>query len=87
MFRQAVEEAMAAGTIRQADPEMVVLYLWTLVHGLVTLQLGFEPEARCPHTGERLSGLELFERFADFVYSGLRPDGQAAGETAAGAVT
>jgi len=49
---------------------------------LVTLQLAFEPDARCPHTGESLTGMELFERFADFVYLGLRPDGAIVAETA-----
>jgi AcrR family transcriptional regulator len=87
MFRKAVVEAMEAGTIREADPDMVVVYLWTLVHGLVTLQLAFEPDARCPHSGERLSGLELFERFADFVYLGLGPEGKKVGETADAAVS
>ena len=87
MFRTAVLEAMEAGTIREADPDMVVLYLWTLVHGLVTMQLAFEPDARCPHTGERLSGLELFERFADFVYLGLGPEAQRGVETGDAAVS
>jgi AcrR family transcriptional regulator len=84
LFRQTVVEAMEAGTIRQADPDLVVLYLWTHVHGLVTLLLAFDPDARCEHTGEPLTGPELFERFADFVYQGLRPDGAAVPETGGG---
>ena len=87
MFRQAVAEAMEAGAIRQADPDLVVLYLWTLVHGLVTLQLAFEPNARCPHSGEPLTSLDLFDRFADFVYQGLRPDSQSLAETAEATTT
>ena len=82
LFREAVADAMESGAIRTADPDLVVLYLWTLVHGLVTLQMAFEPDARCPHTGQALTGLDLFERFADFVYQGLRPDAGPAAETA-----
>jgi AcrR family transcriptional regulator len=81
LLRQAVVDAMAAGTIREADPDLVVLYLWTHVHGLVTLLLTCEPDARCEHTGRRLSAPELFARFSEFVFDGLRPDGAAAAET------
>ena len=47
LFRQTVVDAMEAGTIRETDPDLVVLYLWTHVHGLVTLLLTCEPDARC----------------------------------------
>jgi AcrR family transcriptional regulator len=73
LFRQAVADAMEAGTIRQADPDLVVLYLWTHVHGLVTLLLSCAPDARCRHSGEELKAPDLFERFRDFVYHGLQP--------------
>jgi AcrR family transcriptional regulator len=73
LFRQAVVEAMESGAIRRADPDLVVLYLWTHVHGLVTLLLACKAEARCQHTGERLSAPDLFGRFSDFVLHGLRP--------------
>jgi AcrR family transcriptional regulator len=81
LLRQAVVDAMAAGTIREADPDLVVLYLWTHVHGLVTLLLTCEPDARCEHTGRRLSAPELFARFSEFVYGGLRPEGAGRIET------
>jgi AcrR family transcriptional regulator len=81
LFRQTVVDAMKAGTIREADPDLVVLYLWTHVHGLVTLLLTCEPDARCEHTGRRLSAPELFTRFSEFVMCGLRPDGAARNET------
>lgn len=73
LFRQTVVDAMESGVIRRADPDLVVLYLWTHVHGLVTLMLSCEPGARCQHTGEQLDAEELFARFRDFVYSGLQP--------------
>ena len=84
LFRQSVVDAMSAGTIRQTDPDLVVLYLWTLVHGLVTLLLGCKPNARCRHTGEDLEAHDLFARFGEFVYLGLQPQYAADGETLAG---
>lgn len=72
LFRQTIVDAMEAGAIRRADPDLVVLYLWTHVHGLVMLMLSCAPEARCEHTGERLDAVELFARFGEFVLEGLR---------------
>lgn len=72
LFRQSVIDAMEVGTIRQTDPDLVVLYLWTLVHGLVTLLLGCKPNARCRHSGEDLDAHELFARFSELVYLGLQ---------------
>jgi AcrR family transcriptional regulator len=72
-FRQAVVEAMESGEMRQADPDLVVLYLWTHVHGLVTLFLACAPDARCEHTGEPLEIGDLFSRFVDFIHNGLAP--------------
>ncbi len=73
LLRQCVEEAMEAGEIRRGDPDLVVLYLWSHVHGLVTLFLACRPEAICERSGERLGAPELFERFRDFMRNGLRP--------------
>ncbi len=73
VLRQSVEEAMESGAFRRNDPDLVVLYLWAHVHGLVTLFLACKPDARCTHTGEVLHAPELFERFREFVAYGLRP--------------
>lgn len=73
LFRQSIVDAMEAGTICRSDPDLVVLYLWSSVHGLVGLLLSCGPDARCRHSGERLSALELFADFGDLVYNGLRP--------------
>ena len=83
LFRQAVVDAMEAGAIRQTDPDLMVLYLWTHVHGLVSLLLTCEPDARCEHTGRRLSAPELFARFSEFMFDGLHPGGASRFETGA----
>ncbi|UCC71242.1 MAG: TetR/AcrR family transcriptional regulator [Gemmatimonadota bacterium] len=87
LFRQTVVDAMESGAIREADADLVVLYLWAHVHGLVTLLLTCEPDARCEHTGRRLSAPELFARFSEFVLYGLRPDGAVRAETGSAAAS
>jgi AcrR family transcriptional regulator len=87
LFRQSVLDAMEAGSIRRADPDLVVLYLWTHVHGLVNLLLACGPEARCRHSGERLSAPDLFTRFGDFLYHGLKPASAAGVESGSGPVS
>lgn len=73
LFRQTIVEAMDGGSIRRADPDLVALYLWTHVHGLVTVLMTCEPDVCCEHTGRKLRAPELFDLFGDFVYNGLRP--------------
>jgi AcrR family transcriptional regulator len=77
LFRQAVIDAMEAGSIRRTDPDVVVLYLWAHVHGLVSLLLSCGPEARCRHSGERLDAPGLFARFGELMYNGLKPESAA----------
>jgi AcrR family transcriptional regulator len=78
LFRQSIVDAMEAGVIRKADPDLLVLYMWTQVHGLVTLLLSCRPDARCRHSGEELSAPDLFESFSDFVFRGLQPQPEPA---------
>lgn len=80
LFRDSVIAAMESGAIRRADPDEVVLYLWTHVHGLVTLLLSCDPGARCRHSGERLDALQMFPRFAEFLWQGLGPQAEAVDE-------
>lgn len=86
LFRQTVVEAMESGAIRREDPDLVVLYLWAHVHGLVTLFLACEPDARCERTGEKLNVSDLYSRFAEFVQTGLAPV-KAAAAAGSGAVS
>ncbi len=83
ILRQTVEDAMEAGAIQRADPDLVALYLWAHVHGVVTLFLACELDARCPACAEdgrdTPAAARLFAEFRTFVREGLAPkeDGPA----------
>jgi AcrR family transcriptional regulator len=70
VLRQCVVEAIEAGSIRDADPDLVAFYLWSRVHGIVMLLLAcdfgevIEAEGG-PHS------LNLFGLTRSFVVSGL----------------
>jgi len=73
LFRQNIVDAAGAGSIRPADPDLVALYLWSHVHGLVTIMMACEPDVCCEHSGKKLRAPELFDLFGDFIYNGLKP--------------
>jgi AcrR family transcriptional regulator len=73
LLRQCVVDAMAAGALRPADPDQVALYLWSLVHGIVTLALTCRLQDCEDARGHRLaaSPQDLFRAFAPFVRHGI----------------
>lgn len=76
VLRQCVVDAMDRGTIRKADPDVVVLYLWSVVHGLVTIFMACESDSMLGDTSiavpEGVSAPEhLFQRFREIMESGL----------------
>ena len=73
LLRQCVVDAMAAGALRPADPDQVALYLWSLVHGIVTLVLTCRLQDCDDAHGHPIpaSPLELFHGFAPFIRHGL----------------
>lgn len=79
VLRQCVVDAMEAETIRQDDPDMVALYLWSVVHGLVTIFMACECESLLEDTAIRIPEGEapvghLFQQFRAFVENGLLPE-------------
>jgi AcrR family transcriptional regulator len=80
VLRQCVVEAMDAGNIRRGEPDLVVLYLWSLVHGLVTIFMACDPKDLLAETGccadldERELTIGLFGRFRTMVREGLEPE-------------
>ncbi|MDH3518608.1 MAG: hypothetical protein OEM66_06755, partial [Acidimicrobiia bacterium] len=85
LLRSAVVDSMATGTMRRADPDLVVMYLWSMTHGLLTIAMACRIE-ECPELGPGITGrqpLDLFRAFGTFVRDGLaqESDGGAIGES------
>lgn len=83
LLRQAVVDAMESGAMRTIDPDLMVMYLWSLTHGLLMISLACQIE-QCP---EFQSGslartpLDMFRAFGPLVREGVL--GTAAVTTAA----
>jgi AcrR family transcriptional regulator len=74
LLRECVVDAMEAGALRRADPDLVVHYLWTHVHGLVTLALACNLEGcGCAGPTGPPSPVNQFHAVAPFLWEGLRP--------------
>lgn len=78
VLRHCVIDAMEAGTIRKADPDIVVLYLWSIVHGLVTISMACDCTSLLEDTAIQVPVGEtapayLFRRFRDLIDMGLVP--------------
>lgn len=73
-LRRCVVEAMESGAVREANPDLVAHYLWTSVHGLVTLSLACNVEGPpdCPGVDVPMTAVDLFRSFAPFLTDGLR---------------
>lgn len=76
MLRQSVLEAIESGAMRPVDPDVTVLYLWSVVHGLVTIFLACPPEPIAANFGfdsespeEAIIG--MFQAFRDLVGHGV----------------
>jgi AcrR family transcriptional regulator len=75
LLRRCVVDAMEAGNLRRGEPDVIAHYMWTSVHGLVTLALACNIECRdcsvikdLPH-----SAVQLYRDFIPFLTDGLRP--------------
>ncbi|MFQ5702393.1 MAG: TetR/AcrR family transcriptional regulator [Gemmatimonadales bacterium] len=71
LMRKEINAAIAAGTIRKVDPDLLSMYLWCSVHGLVTLALCGATERsplNCPP-----SPYDLYDAFRPLKVDGLRP--------------
>lgn len=73
LLHETVTAAMDAGNLRRSDPDEVVLYLWTAVHGLVALSLSCKLEV--PPGGRRVDAPDLFDSSWTMMLEGLRRDG------------
>lgn len=81
LLRQSVVDAMEAGTLRRADPDLMSLYLWSAVHGLVTLTLSCA-EPPCEGECMPMSPVQLYEAFSPFIAYGIRAPASSGGHHA-----
>lgn len=83
LLRETIALAVASGDIRKVDPDLAALFLWTCVHGLVTLALACKYESACERRQCEVpsSPVELFNAFAPFIDSALRGVGDDDDET------
>jgi AcrR family transcriptional regulator len=70
LLRRAVADAVRAGTLRSEEPDLVAMFLWSCVHGLVTLSLCGASD-RC-HVDGVSSSLGLYRMFESLVADGIR---------------
>lgn len=87
VLRESVVEAMESGAIRQADPDVVVLFLWSVVHGLVTIFMACDPAGMLDDLGlcggdcgQPEATLALFKEFRELIRVGLEPASTGAAE-------
>ena len=73
IVHRCVEEAIDAGVIRDTDPRLVALYLWSRVHGIVMLLLACDLDDILAMEGDT-TALDLFNLTRTFVVDGLKPD-------------
>ena len=95
LLRRAVADALAAGTIRvpqgpivqqtdaappdHADPDVIALYLWSTVHGLVTLSL-CGATGRC-HVAAAPTAIDLYQAFIPMIAYGVGSSGEPCDES------
>jgi AcrR family transcriptional regulator len=84
VLRESVVEAMHGGAIRAADPDVVVLFLWAVVHGLVTIFMACDPAEVLDEVGlcggdcgQPEATLALFQQFRELIRHGLAPETSA----------
>lgn len=71
ILRRCIVEAIEAGTIRSdADPDLVALFLWSRVLGILTLLMTCDFEGELAFEGE-LDARRFFEATRDLVVDGL----------------
>lgn len=73
MLRRAVVDAMEAGTMRKTDPDLMVMYLWSLAHGLLTISMTCRID-QCPEFRSDTDGfapVDVFRAIGPLVWEGI----------------
>jgi AcrR family transcriptional regulator len=73
MLRRAVVDAIEAGTMRGTDPDLMVMYLWSVAHGLLTISMACQID-RCPEFRSDRGGfapVDVFRAIGPLVLHGI----------------
>jgi len=76
LLRECVAEAMEAGTIRKGDPELAAFFLWTRVHGIVTLMMACDFSDSLPLPRDEVTPHRLFDLSRTLLWEGFQPLGR-----------
>jgi AcrR family transcriptional regulator len=73
ILRQCVVDAMESGAMRRGDADSVAHFLWSVVHGIVTLSMTLRLRGceGCRGSGDDASPLALFQAVRPFLRYGL----------------
>ena len=73
ILRQCVREAMEAGAIRKGDPKLAAFFLWSRVHGIVTLMMACDFSESLPLAKNEITPQRLFELSRTLLWEGFKP--------------
>jgi len=71
VLRRSVVDAMKAGSLCQRDPDVVSVLLWTVAHGLVTLELACSFDDLERDRDVPASRFALFRAFERLIWDGI----------------
>ena len=73
LLNDCVRDAMASGAIKPGDPDLISLYLWSLVHGVVTLTMVCQLHGNVSRGSNGAPGApaDLLQQFAPLIRQGL----------------
>ena len=72
VLRQCIVEAIEAGNVREADPDLLAFFFWSRVHGIAMLLFACDFSDTLPANIGDLTAENLFAATRDFVVSGLQ---------------
>ena len=78
LLRQCVAEAMEADQIRRGDPDLAAFFLWSRVHGIVTLMMACDFRESLALPEADITPQRLFDLSRSLLWEGFRPDGPEA---------
>jgi len=75
LLRKCIADSMEAGTIRKSDPDLAAFFLWSRVHGIVTLLMACDFGDLLPLPKKQTTPQKLFELSREYMWEGFKPTG------------